>query len=70
MAIDVTTSLDLAKATSGFLVNAVNNKINIAYPSATTETYTFVSGGVTQYVITVTYTDSTKENVSSAERTS
>jgi hypothetical protein len=57
------------KVADGFLVGAVGRKIDVAYPSGTTETYTFKEGSTTLYVYTVTYTDSTKANLSSVERT-
>lgn len=52
-----------------YLAGVVGNKIEVAYPSATTETYTYTDGVTTLKVITVTYTDSTKANLSSVERT-
>ncbi len=54
---------------NGFINEAVGNKIEAAYPSATTETYTFKNGATTYKVLLVTYTDSTKNNLSSVERT-
>lgn len=63
---DATTSL---KTSEGFLSSSVGNKILIAYPSDTTETYTFKSGDTVLYVITITYTNDTKTNLSSVERT-
>lgn len=54
---------------SGFLAFKQGRKIEIAYPSGTTETYTFKDGTTTLFVITVTYTDSTKASLSSVERT-
>lgn len=53
----------------GFIDAAVGNKITVAYPSATTETYTYKNGATTYKVLLVTYTDSTKANVSEVERT-
>lgn len=53
----------------GFIDAAVGNKIIVAYPSATTETYTYKNGATTYKVLLVTYTDSTKANVSEVERT-
>lgn len=58
---------------SAGLLNVQYDYVSVAYPNATTETYTFKTGGssgTTVRVITVTYTDSTKENLSSAARTS
>lgn len=52
-----------------FVDAAVGNKITFAYPSATTETYTYKNGATTYKVILVTYTDSTKANISEVERT-
>lgn len=46
--------------------------LSVAYPSADTETYTFKaggSGGTTVAVLTLVYTDSTKEFLSSATKT-
>ena len=45
--------------------------LSAAYPNGTTEVYTYKSGGVsgtTVATITVTYTDSTKANVSTVSR--
>lgn len=53
----------------GFIDAAVGNKITVAYPSAITETYTYKNGATTYKVLLVTYTDSTKANVSEVERT-
>ena len=55
--------------TGGFIDAAVGNKITVAYPTATTETYTFKNGATTYRTLLVTYTDSTKENISEVERT-
>jgi hypothetical protein len=57
------------KTSDGFLVAAVGRKIVVAYPSATTETYTFKQDTTTLYVLTVTYVDATKADLSSVERT-
>jgi hypothetical protein len=45
--------------------------LSVAYPDATTETYTFKTGGAsgtTSAIVTVVYTDSTKENLSSVTK--
>lgn len=55
--------------TNDWLNGEVGNKITVAYPSATTETYTYKNGATTYKVLLVTYTDSTKANVSEVERT-
>jgi len=50
----------------------VHDYISVAYPSSDTEVYTFKtggSGGTTVATLTVEYTDSTKENLSSVART-
>jgi hypothetical protein len=61
----------LLQMQSGFLFGrATGRKIEVAYPTATTETYTYKDGSTTLYVITVTYTDSGKTDLSSVERTS
>jgi hypothetical protein len=43
--------------------------INATYPNATTEVYTYILGGVTQSIITVVYSDSTKQVLTSVTRT-
>ena len=43
--------------------------VNVAYPSGTTEVYTFYMGGQLTATATLTYTDSTKSALSSAVRT-
>lgn len=55
--------------TMGFLSAQVTRKIIIAYPTTTTETYSHQTGSTVHFVLTVTYTDATKANVSSIERT-
>jgi hypothetical protein len=54
------------------LVNFEYDYVSVAYPTSTQEVYTFKSGGsggTTVGTITIEYTDATKENLSSAERT-
>lgn len=57
----------------GSLLDGVSyDYIAIAYPTATTETYTYKSGGsggTTEATITVTYVDATKAELVSVERT-
>lgn len=58
-------------ATSG-LIDFAYNYISVAYPTSTTEVYTYKTGGssgTTVATITVTYTDSTKANISTVART-
>lgn len=50
------------------LVPGVYNSITASYPSATTEVYVYKFNGTTVSTVTVTYTDSTKDNVSSVVR--
>lgn len=54
------------------LVTLPYDYIAAAYPNATTETYTFKtggSGGTTVATVTVVYTDATKENLSTVTKT-
>ena len=44
------------------------DEIAVTYPSATSEVYTYKLESASVGVITVTYTDSTKENISSVLR--
>jgi len=49
-------------------INASYDYIAVAYPTSSTETYTYKTGGAsgtTVATVTVTYTDSTKQNLSS-----
>ena len=53
------------------LINFSYNYVSVAYPGADTEVYTFKtggSGGTTVGTITVVYTDSSKESLSSVTR--
>ncbi len=55
----------------GLVADIAFDAIAAAYPSSVSEQYTFYSGGLSgtvQAVVTVTYTDSTKENISSVVR--
>lgn len=54
------------------LVNVAYDSITITYPSDTTEEYCFRqggAGGTIKSTLTLTYTDSTKANLSSVVRT-
>jgi hypothetical protein len=53
----------------GFLVGKVGHRIECTYPDAVTEVYTFKDGSTVLYTITLVYTTSSKEFLSSAERT-
>ena len=46
-----------------------HDEITVTYPNATTEVYTYELAAATVAVVTITYTDSTKEYVSTAVRT-
>jgi hypothetical protein len=63
----------LAALNGGRLVTEAYDYIGVAYPEDDTEVYTYKKGGsdgTTVATVTVEYTDSTKENVSSVARTS
>lgn len=49
----------------GDLITQAYDRVDVSYPSSTTEVYTFRASGVVISTVTVTYTDSTKENISS-----
>lgn len=54
------------------LVSEKYDYVAISYPTSTTESYVFKtggSGGTTVATVTLTYTDSTKANLSSVEKT-
>lgn len=54
------------------LVTLPHDYVSVAYPVNTTEVFTFKtggSGGTTVATVTVVYTDSTKENLSSVTKT-
>lgn len=55
---------------SEWVNSAVGNKIEVTYPSATQEVYTYKNGATTYKVITIDYTDGTKIYFSLIERTS
>lgn len=57
---------------NGLLTGVVWDYLSVAYPTSTTETYTFReggSGGTIVSVIAVAYTDATKNEISTVERT-
>lgn len=56
-------------ATGTFLSGQLGNNIQVAYPSSSTETYSFYEGVTLLYTLTVTYTDASKASLSSVERT-
>ncbi len=62
---------DNTLSTAGFLNGRIGNRVECAYPSSTVEVYSFFQNQTELLLIlTVTYTDATKDNFSSAERTS
>jgi hypothetical protein len=59
------------KSVSGALITEAFDYISAAYPTSTTEVYTYKSGGAggtTVGTVTVTYVDATKAQVSSVAR--
>lgn len=57
---------------SGGIWDLPFDAVTVTYPNATTEVYSSRQGGVSgsiQEVVTVIYTDSTKENITSVEKT-
>jgi len=62
---------DIIDAIGGFTIGEYDY-ISVAYPNTTTEVYTFKtggSGGTTVATITVVYSDSTKEALTSVTKT-
>jgi len=58
-------------ATTGTLVNVDYDYVSVAYPAATTEVYTFKTGGAagtTVATVTVEYTDATKNFISTVTK--
>ena len=53
---------------SGGLAPATYDEVQVTYPTAETEVYTFKLASTTVSVVTVTYLDSSKENLVSAVR--
>lgn len=60
---------DATLAIGSFVAAELNNNLQVAYPSSTTETYSFYEASTLLYTLTVVYTDSTKSNLSSVTRT-
>ena len=66
---DGTTSV---KVTGGIIADLVYDYVAASYPDSITEIYTFRkggSGGTLLATVTIVYTDSTKVDISTAERT-
>lgn len=60
--------VDFSFTQSGFLTGRIGRKIEVG-GSGAVEIYTFKEDGITLYELTLTYTDSTKATLLSAERT-
>ena len=60
--------VDASMTQAGFLVGKVGRKVEVG-GSGAVETYTFIEDGQVLYVLTLTYTDGTKAQLLSAERT-
>lgn len=58
-----------AQSVASWVLGDVNRQIAIASASSTTDTMTFKLGATTLAILTITYTDSSKVNVSSIQRT-
>lgn len=56
-------------ATGTFISAQLNNNVQVGYPDDHTETYSFYEVSNLLYVLTVVYTDSTKESLLSVTRT-
>lgn len=54
---------------NGWVSDKLGRKIQVTYPAADEEVFTYFDGSTQLYEITVIYTDSTKESVFSVERT-
>lgn len=53
----------------GWVMLEVGNKITVTYPTTTTELYTYKFNSETLGSVLVTYTDTTKNDISEVERT-
>ena len=60
---------DATLAVGSFVSAELGNNMQVGYPNATTETYSFYEGSTLLYTLTVVYTDSTKGSLSSVTRT-
>jgi hypothetical protein len=75
IAVDPATNRVLVQVVGGFqsgLITETYDYVGVAYPGAVTEVYTFKdggSGGTTVATITVVYTDSTKDDLSTVTKT-
>jgi endo-alpha-1,4-polygalactosaminidase (GH114 family) len=53
----------------GLLEGVLYDDVQIAYPTTTTETYTFYKAAVQQAVLTLTYATAAKKQLTRAQRT-
>lgn len=61
--------VDASLTTNGFLIAKVGRKVEIDVSGGSVAIYTFKENGVTLYQYTMTYTDATRIQLISAERT-
>jgi hypothetical protein len=61
--------VDASVTTNGFLIAKVGRKVEIDVSGGSVAVYTFIENGVTLYQYTMTYTDATRTQLVSAERT-
>jgi hypothetical protein len=61
--------VDASLTTNGFLIAKVGRKVEIDVSGGTVAIYTFKENGVTLYQYTLTYTDASRVQLVSAERT-
>lgn len=59
----------LSAGGNGFLSGVDFDEIDVTYPSSVVEIFTYKLATVTQMIITVTYTDSTKDFIESVVKT-
>jgi hypothetical protein len=68
--VETTSSAPAVRVVNAGLLGVQYDYFSVAYPDSVTEIYTFKSGGssgVTQRVVSLIYTDSTKQYLSSGE---
>jgi hypothetical protein len=61
--------VDASVTTNGFLIAKVGRKVEIDVSGGSVAVYTFKENGVTLYQYTMTYTDASRSQLISAERT-
>lgn len=60
---------DASLSTNGFLIAKVGRRVEVDVSGGSVAIYTFIENGVTLYEYTITYTDNTRTQMVSAERT-